>query len=175
MATTLAAAISNTLSAVQAQVSNLNAALKSNYLTTFANWAQSVLAGRVPNTNPPQPPNGYVVSFFNDPTTGPGSFGPYGDQIVQWPYPAIGTDPVCSIPAIPSISKTLGLYRVGVQMKDAPGLFARLDGDTTPAGTTTPDGTISADGISGRYLKIGEPFGTNAANGEVGGVFLKLP
>jgi len=58
-----------------ARVIDWNALLKSNYLTAFDNWSQSVLAGRVDNSNPPQPPKGYVVGYFNDPTTGPGSGG----------------------------------------------------------------------------------------------------
>jgi hypothetical protein len=102
-ATSLQAAQANTLSAVQQQVANLNEALKSNYLTAFSNWSQSVLAGRSDNSNPPQPPKAYVVGFFNDPTTGPGSQGTYANQVVQWAYPAIGTDPVCAMPAIPAV------------------------------------------------------------------------
>src|SRR5215468_10056131 len=93
--TTLEAAQANTLAAVQIQVSNLNDQLKSNYLTAFGNWAQSVLAGRGDNTNPPQPPKGFVVAYFNDPTTGPGSNGPYAGRVIQWAYPATGNDAVC--------------------------------------------------------------------------------
>src|SRR5262249_44465409 len=86
--TTLEAAQANTLAAVQIQVEHLNDALKSNYVTTFSNWTQSVVAGRNDNSNPPRPPMAYIVGYFNDPTTGNG--GPYGNMIVQWPYPAQG-------------------------------------------------------------------------------------
>src|SRR5438445_12460220 len=100
---TLEAAQANTLNSVQLQVSHLNDGLKSNYLTAFGNWAQSVLAGRSDNHNPPKPPMAFVVGYFNDPTTGPGSIGPYTKEFVQWAYPAVGTDPVCPTPPIPSI------------------------------------------------------------------------
>ncbi len=74
------AAQANTLAAVQQQVQDWNNVIKSNYLTAFDNWSQSVLAGRADNTNPPQPPKAYVVGHFTDPTSGPGSIGPYGEQ-----------------------------------------------------------------------------------------------
>ena len=92
----LDAALANTLAAVQRQVQDWNENLKSNYLTAFDNWSQSVLAGRADNSNPPQPPKGYVVGHFTDPTTGPGRVGPYGETPIQWAYPAQGTDPVSS-------------------------------------------------------------------------------
>ena len=97
----LDAALANTLAAVQRQVQDWNEVLKSNYLTAFDNWSQSVLAGRTDNSNPPKPPNAYVVGQFTDPTTGPGSLGPYGDMPIQWAYPAQGTQPVCPMPPVP--------------------------------------------------------------------------
>src|SRR5947208_9634234 len=97
-ATTLQAAQANTLAAIKGQVANLNDQLKSSYLTGFNNWALNVTAGRAPNTDPPKPPNAYVVGYFNDPTSGPGSLGPYGDKIVQWAYPAVGKEPACEMP-----------------------------------------------------------------------------
>ena len=102
--TMLEVAQANTLAAVKDQVGRLNDVLKSNYLTAFGNWSQSVMAGRSDNSNPPKPPMGYVLGFFDDPTTGPGNpQSPYGDKVVQWAYPAAGTDPVCPLPPIPSI------------------------------------------------------------------------
>ena len=103
--TTLEAAQANTLAAVQIQVANLNASRKADYLTKFDNWAQSVLAGRSDNSNQPQPPKEFVVGYFNDPTTGGGDSTPgqYANQVVKWAYPALGTEPVCAMPPIPSI------------------------------------------------------------------------
>jgi hypothetical protein len=100
--TTIQAAQANALEAATLQVAQMNEGLKGTYLTTFNNWAQSVLAGRSDNSNPPVPPLAFVVGYFNDPTTGPGTVGPYTNAPVQWPYPAVGKDPVCPMPPIPS-------------------------------------------------------------------------
>src|SRR5215469_4603193 len=45
---------------------SLNQNLQQIYLTGFQNWSQQVLAGRVPNTNPPQPPVGYLAVRATD-------------------------------------------------------------------------------------------------------------
>src|SRR5258708_7165979 len=100
--TNLAAAQANTLSAITQQVTDLNNNLKNNYLTAFNNWLGNYTAGRINGqSTAPQPPNGYVVGYFDDPTTGPG-VPPYG-VTVKWAYPALGTSPVCAQPAIPDI------------------------------------------------------------------------
>jgi hypothetical protein len=137
-ATTLEAAQANTLAAVQLQVANLNDGLKSDYLTAFGNWSQSVLAGRSDNSNPPQPPKAFLVGYFNDPTTGPGSTGPYANKIVQWAYPATGTDPVCVLPPIPSIPKPPAPLPEREDIRNVP------LGDTLPVGfkMTAPDGGV---------------------------------
>jgi len=142
--TTLEAAQANTLAAVQIQVEHLNDALKSNYATTFGNWAQSVLAGRSDNSNPPKPPTAFVVGYFNDPTTGNG--GPYGDKIVQWAYPAQGKAPVCAMPAIPSVPAP------------PPPLPERDDIKNVPAGDTLPVGFKMTDPATGHvYQKQASP------------------
>ena len=82
--TTLEAAMANTLAAVKIQVDQFNEQVKANYLTSFNNWSLSVVAGRSDNTNPPQPPNAYVVGYFTDPT----------NNKAQWAYPATGVAPV---------------------------------------------------------------------------------
>ena len=101
-ATSLAAVQANTLAAVHLQVSALNEKLTSIYQTAFSNWLISWNAARISDkATAPEPPLGYVVGYFSDPTSGPGSLGPYGDTVVQWAYPAIGSTPVCAKPAIP--------------------------------------------------------------------------
>lgn len=137
-ATSLQAAQANALAAVQQQVANLNEVLKSNYLTAFNNWSQSVLAGRSDDSNPPHPPNAYVVGYFNDPTTGPGSLGPYGNQVVQWAYPAAGTTPVCAMPAVPSIPPPPAPLPERDDIKNVP------LGDTLPVGFKTTDPATGA-------------------------------
>src|SRR5438309_2104137 len=90
--TTLEAAMQNTTNAVTLQVGQFNEQLKGIYLTSFSNWAISVTAGRSDNSNPPLPPNGYIVGYV---TEGPAS----------WAYPKVGTTPVCEMPPIPPASK----------------------------------------------------------------------
>lgn len=85
-ATTLATAQANVLASTTSEVALLNANLKTIYLSAFNDWTISLLAGRSPG-DPPKPPMGYVVA------TGPDGFA----------YPALGTTPVCEMPAIPVV------------------------------------------------------------------------
>jgi len=85
-ATSLGAAQANQLASTQIMVQQLNNNLKTIYLTAFNNWKISVDAGRIANTNPPQPPKAYVVS-------------PPDAHGFQWPV--VGTAPVCDVPPIP--------------------------------------------------------------------------
>ena len=136
----LGAAQANTLAAAQRQVKDWNENLKSNYLTAFDNWSQSVLAGRADNSNPPKPPNGYVVSYFTDPTTGPGSLGPYGETPIQWAYPAEGIQPVCAMPPVPPTAKPY----VPPVLPEPDNIRNVPVGDTMPVGyrITTADGSV---------------------------------
>src|SRR5262245_34939925 len=77
-ATTLEAAIANTLASSTVMVEHLNSELKKRYVSAFESWKTTVLAGKSPNTNPPQPPVGYVLST-----------GKHG-----FTFPALGTEPV---------------------------------------------------------------------------------
>src|ERR1041385_3487390 len=83
---TLDQAQKNQLQSTQIMVANQNANLTKIYLGKFNDWKISVDAGRIPNTNPPKPPVGYVVSK-------PDANG------FQWPV--LGSSPVVEMPAIP--------------------------------------------------------------------------
>ena len=151
--TTLEAAQANTLAAIQVQVQHLNDALKANYLTTFSNWSQSVLAARSDNSNPPKPPMAFSVGYFNDPTSGPGTQGVYGDKWIQWAYPALSTSPVCDMPSIPSIPAP------------PPPLPERDDIKNVPLGDTLPVGFKMTDPATGRvYQKQASPTPFGIAN-----------
>jgi hypothetical protein len=136
----LDAALANTLAAVKRQVHDWNEVLKSNYLTAFDNWSQSVMAGRTDNSNPPKPPKAYVIGQFTDPTTGPGMIGPYGDTPIQWPYPALGSEPVCAMPPVPPSIKP---YTPPV-LPEPDNLRNAVPGDTMPVGyrITAADGSV---------------------------------
>jgi hypothetical protein len=60
-ATTLEAAIANTLASSTLMVDHLNSELKKRYDSSFESWKTMVLAGKIDNTNPPQPPAGYIL------------------------------------------------------------------------------------------------------------------
>ena len=140
--TTLEAAMANTLAAVKSQVDALNEQLKSSYLNTFNNWALSVTAGRSDNTNPPQPPNAYVVGSFTDST----------NSQAQWAYPATGTTPVCAMPAIPPASKPY-----------TPPVLPEPDNiRNVPLGDNMPVGFVLLAPDGGKWQKQSSqtPFGT---------------
>ena len=61
-ATTLEAAIANTLASSTLMVEHLNSELKKRYDSSFESWKTAVLAGKIDNANPPQPPAGLVHS-----------------------------------------------------------------------------------------------------------------
>jgi hypothetical protein len=151
-ATSLKNAQMNTLAAVTQEVADLNAGAKANYLTAFQNWLLNWTAGRVSDkSTAPKPPAGYVVGYFNDPTTGPGSLGPYGDMVVQWAYPAFGTDPVCLQPAIPDVPPP----------QVHPVLTGNDRAQNMPANDTLPVGTIipAPDGTQWQKMATPTPWG----------------
>jgi hypothetical protein len=139
--TTLEAAMANTTAAVKSQIEAFNTQLKSSYLTTFNNWSLSVTAGRADNTNPPQPPNAYVVAYFTDPT----------NSAAQWAYPAVGTTPVCAMPPIPPAIKP---YMPPVLPE--PETIRNV-----PLGDTMPVGFVVTDETGARWQKQSShtPFG----------------
>lgn len=160
-ATTLQSAQANTLASVTAQVAALNQNRKAFYLNIqFPNYIAPILDGRPVVGDPPKPPVGYVVGYFDDPTTGPGSEGPYQGAPVRWAYPALGTDPVCEMPPVPGVvTHASGTGLIGNTVKDGGGeWFVALKGDTTAVGAVIP-GT-SLDGVSGLFKRFGAPVGT---------------
>ena len=146
--TTLTAAQANTLAAVTVQIADLNNNLKSNYLTAFNNWLLNWTAGRVTDkSSAPAPPNGYVVGYFDDPTTGPGSLGPYGDMVVQWAYPALGATPVCAQPSIPDVPPP----------QVHPVVTGNGNIQNVPVGDTMPVGSIIPAPDGSRWEKMASP------------------
>ena len=138
--TTLKAAQANTLASITLQVVDLNNTLTSNYLTAFNNWLENYTAGRISDkATAPQPPNGYVVGYFVDPTSGKGATGPYGEMPVEWAYPAMGTMPVCAVPPIPDIPQPF----VPPVLPEPENIRNVPPGDSIPVGRTidAPDGT----------------------------------
>ena len=87
-ATTLEAAIANTLASSTAMVEHLNSELKKRYDSSFESWKTTVLAGKIDNTNPPQPPAGYELVTGKDGFTYP----ELGTKLVAEPRTDIPAD-----------------------------------------------------------------------------------
>lgn len=84
-ATSLAAAQANVLASSRVQAALLNENLKAIYLGKFNDWKISVDAGKIDNTNPPQPPLSYILKTSTE----------------GFAFPELGEEPVCAMPAIP--------------------------------------------------------------------------
>jgi len=81
------AAMDATKAMVANEVTLLNNNLVAQFNQGFDNWAQAVMNGTIPNTNPPQPPTGYAAMMGDD----------------GWAYIAKCASPVCAMPPIPAV------------------------------------------------------------------------
>lgn len=153
-ATSLVAAQANQLASSTAMAAQLNDNLKIIYLGAFNDWAANVNAGRIPNTNPPQPPLAYVVAA-------PDAHG------FQWPV--VGTSPVCAMPPVPAdhslsqaqIQASLppNTIDIGPAIVGGGGKwFGVGPNDTFPQGMVTPP-IPDASGTLHTYEKYGAPVG----------------
>jgi hypothetical protein len=141
----IAQALANSATSAAAAAANLNSNLTQIYLTGFQNWAQQVLAGKIPNTNPPQPPDAYLAAQASD----------------GWTYVIRGTDPVCAMPPIPSIPQPASGMVVAIGSRIAnTNFWAALPANANvPNGYTTPQPTTAADGTVGFFSFLACPFG----------------
>jgi hypothetical protein len=155
-ATQLPAVQAQVLQHVTEQIPDLNANLKSAYLTTFNNWLINWTAGRITDkSTAPVPPNGYVVGSFLDPTSGPGTIGPYGETPIYWAYPEIGKEPVCAQPPIPTIPPVY----VPDPNAQPPGELGEKTNAVNPASDGFPVGVKNDQGVY-------EPIATSANGSE---------
>jgi hypothetical protein len=136
-ATSLAAAQANVLASSRAQVAMLNENIRTIYLSKFNDWKISVDAGKIDNSNPPQPPKAYTLRT----------------SVEGFAFPELGDDPVCAMPPVPQDRSRPQPQPVSVgndQVQNVP------PGDHFPVGfeLTAPDG--------GRWQKQASPtpFGT---------------
>ncbi len=122
----------------------LNNNLQSNYVTGFKNWSQLVMAGKIPNTDPPRPPRGYMAATASD----------------GWTYVIQGGDPVMAMPPIPQVPAVgpAGVVAIGSRIAST-NFWAALPQDTAPANFTTPSPTTTQDGVMGFFTKVASPCG----------------
>jgi hypothetical protein len=134
--TTLEAAIANTLASSTAMVEHLNSERKKAFDSSFESWKTTVLAGKIDNLNPPQPPAAYEVVKVSS----------------GFSYPALGSSPVCAprIDIPPDYSKPF-------ELKLPEPEHVR----NVPPSDTMPVGFVTVDGAGRRWQKQSSvtPFG----------------
>jgi hypothetical protein len=149
-ATTLEAAQANVLASAKLQCDFRNNDLKTLYLTAFNNWKISVDAGRIDTSNPPQPPNAFVVKTDKD----------------GWAYVSEGDQPVCEMPPLPEDRVTPKpapapmTIDIGHSADGGAGVWFTVGpNDSWPVGKTTPPMEVAGvDGVH-TYLRVGTAVG----------------
>jgi hypothetical protein len=136
----IAQALANSAASAANAAATMNANLTQIYLTGFQNWANQVLAGKIPNTNPPQPPNGYLAVQASD----------------GWSYVILGTAPVTPMLPIPSIPQPTSNMVIGIGSEIANTNYwaATPANVNVPNGYTTPAPTTTADGVTGFFTFV---------------------
>jgi hypothetical protein len=114
-------ALANYVAEASTVAAMLNANLTFNYKVGFQNWADAVIAGKIANTNPPQPPAAWAAVKASN----------------GWSYVIRGTDPVTTVPPIPSIPPPPPPLPEPANVRNVPA------GDTMPVGyvLVVPDGS----------------------------------
>lgn len=155
IAPTLEIAQANVLASANWQCQLRNSNLKFIYLNQFDGWKTSVDAGRIDNSNPPQPPKSFVVVTDAE----------------GWATVAQAGPAVCEVPPIPADhSKTQaeilaslpqGVIAVGHSADGGNGVWFTVgDKDTWfKPGKKTPPGTVSEDGAAGVFQCVGAAVG----------------
>ncbi|MBV9504708.1 MAG: hypothetical protein JO323_06845 [Acidobacteriia bacterium] len=144
----IAQALANYAAEAAKVATALNQNEQTTYLTGFQNWANQVLTGKIPNTNPPQPPPAYLAATASD----------------GWTYVIQGTDPVCSMPAIPTLPQAPSpsasmVVAIGAQIGNTNFWAALPANANVPAGYVTPGPVTTADGKVGFFTWVASPFG----------------
>ena len=128
-------AMDATKAAALQEVTLLNNNLQTQYLQGFNNWAQAVILGKIPNTNPPQPPTGYGCTVGDD----------------GWATIVKTSDPVCAMPPVPAAPPVW----------QPPAIPEPDNVRNVPPGDTMPVGYVltAADGSRWQKQASPTPFG----------------
>lgn len=125
------AAMDATQALVAREVTLLNDNLRTQYQQGFNNWSQAVILGKIPNSNPPQPPTGYVALMGDD----------------GWAFFGKATTPVCGVPPIPAEPPAWM----------PPAIPEPANVRNVPAGDTMPVGYVLTAPDGCRWQKQGSP------------------
>jgi hypothetical protein len=137
-------ALANYVAAANSLTTQLNSNLQSIYDTAFSNWAAQVQAGKIPDADPPQPPDGYEAATASD----------------GWTYVILGTTPICSVPPpgyqMPSVPQptTTMVIGIGSEIANTNYWAATPANANVPNGYTTPTPTTTADGVTGFFTFV---------------------
>lgn len=141
----IAAAMANLKAEIPNLANSLNANLIANYQVTFTNFANQVELGKIPNTDPPQPPPAWeAVTASNG-----------------MPYVLRGTDPVEEMPPIPPMPTPAMQMVVAIGARIGKGSYwaALPSNANVPNGYQTLSPVTAADGAIGFFEWEANPFG----------------
>ena len=149
-------------SAIQAKTwaANFNATALTVYMNAFNGWAQSVVAGKIDNTNPPQPPMAWTTAVMDN----------------GYSAAVVGTTPICPMPPIPASHVQLAPVPPPNNVAIGPNIavsgqpsewFSVGPMDSWPVGKNTPPNARSSDGVTGTFLRLGAAVG-DGLNEKVG-------
>lgn len=132
--------VANSASSSASAAAAQNGARKSIYLSAFQDWANQVLAGKIPNTNPPHPPLAMMAAAGSNGLT----------YVIQ------GDQPVCAMPAVPDIPHPPDGMVVAIGSRIALTTFwAALPANANiPQGYTTPQPVTAHDGAVGFFTWV---------------------
>lgn len=150
---TLANAQNNSAIGARINAGALNAGVLAIYMGRFNSWAQQVVAGKIDNVNPPQPPPEWVVGM---------------DSFSGYSHVEIGTEAICPMPPVPASHVQLAPVPPPHNLDIGPNIavsyqpsayFSVGPMDSWPIGKTTPPNARSSDGFTGTFLRLGAAVG----------------
>jgi hypothetical protein len=138
----IAQALANYAAEATSLAADLNQNLTQTYLAGFENWSQQVLAGKTPNTNPPQPPVQYIAAQASDGWT----------YVIKDPSGTL----VCAVPPIPQVPQPAPgmVVGIGAQIANTNYWAATPANANVPNGYTTPNPVTAGDGTVGFFTFV---------------------
>jgi hypothetical protein len=120
---------------VKGEVSAVNAGLIANYNVRWATFLALLASRQVDKSTAPVPPNAYVIGYV---PTSPNPDAPL------WPYPMIGTTPVCQQPPVPDLPAGSAAADPNAPPPGELGMKVNGAFDTFPVGyqATRADGSV---------------------------------
>lgn len=133
----------DTAAAMAKEAAMLNETAKAVYLSAFGNWSALVRAGKIPEQDPPKPPNGVIsVAASNG-----------------WSFIIPDTNPVTPMPPEPILTSAPSGVVIAIGQHLVGAFWAALPTNSIPVGTPMPVQGTSTDGNTGPWTWDASPFG----------------